>query len=105
MLSAVVYLTLGTLLASFVHERRSKFYFVERRHGADVPGGREPGVHGRALPDRRPGGLGGGAGLGAPLLARRAKLQRRGAVEQEIERGERAGMPSVVMQMMRLRTD
>jgi undecaprenyl-diphosphatase len=28
MLSAVVYLTLGTLLASFVEERRLKFYFL-----------------------------------------------------------------------------
>src|SRR5690606_13714866 len=39
------------------------------RARADFSGGSEPRVHGRALPDGCAGGLGGGAGLGAVVLA------------------------------------
>ena len=82
MAAAVIYLTLGALMARFAARRRIRVYVIAISFGLTCPHRHHAGVSGRPLPDRRPGGLGRGARLGAPLLARRPvpAVPRRGGV-------------------------
>ena len=71
MLSAVVHLTGGAMLA-LVHRRRSVRDLHHRlRRAGDRAGRSEPGLPGRPLGDPRACGLGGRCRLGGPVLADR----------------------------------
>ena len=83
MLSAVVYLTSVRCWHASSRDRRS--LYPGRGDALDAPGRHQPGLHGRPLPERRPGGLVGRALLGDPVLARGATLNRQGVVEGSAE--------------------
>jgi undecaprenyl-diphosphatase len=84
MLSAVVYMTLGTLLANFVTERRVKFYFVSVAMVLTFLVGVSRVFMGVHYPTDVLAGW--SAGLAWALLCWMAAryLQRRGAVEKDI---------------------
>jgi len=86
MLSAVVYLTLGSLLARLVQQRGLKIYFLGGGLAPNVPGGREPRIYGSALSDRHPCRLVGGAGLGPSVWpgCRLAPAPRRGRKDSRL---------------------
>ena len=87
MLSAVVYLTIGTLLASFVRERRVKFYFLSVALALTFLVGVSRVFMGVNYPTDVLAGW--SAGLVWALICWLAAryLQRRGAVESDIATG------------------
>ena len=69
MLSAIVYLTLGALLAQLTESRWVKAYVLGVSLAADLPRGADARLPGGALPHGRARRMDGGPGLGAPQLA------------------------------------
>ena len=92
MMSAVVYLTLGALLARLVHTRRLRFYVLAVAAGADGAGRGEPGLHGGPLSERRAGGWCAGLVWAALCWLVERRLQRRGMVEPRHKPGRIASL-------------
>jgi undecaprenyl-diphosphatase len=85
MLSATVYLTLGTLLASFVRQRRIKFYFVSVAMALTFLVGISRVSMGVHYPTDVLAGWAAGLSWALVCWIVARALQRRGAVEQDIE--------------------